>query len=148
MTSTTQTDPWGSIRDLLHDRGMRWTPQRRTLIEVLSKADGHVGGADLVERCRAVDPTTTPSTVYRTLQALADGGEVDTLRTEDGEALYRRCSGTHHHHLVCRGCGRTVEVEGPTVERWADAVADRHGFTEISHTLEIFGTCPDCRRNN
>ena len=84
------------------------------------------------------------STVYRTLQALADGGEVDMLRTEDGEAVYRRCSATHHHHLVCRVCGRTVEVEGPTVERWADGVAGEHGFTEVSHTLEIFGTCPDC----
>jgi Fur family ferric uptake transcriptional regulator len=84
------------------------------------------------------------STVYRTLQALADGGEVDVLRTEDGEAVYRRCSGTHHHHLVCRDCGRTVEVEGPAVERWADAIAAEHGFRDVSHTLEIFGTCPDC----
>jgi len=84
------------------------------------------------------------STVYRTLQALADSGEVDVLRTEDGEAIYRRCSTTHHHHLVCRECGRTVEVEGPAVERWADAVAGTHGFTRVSHTLEIFGTCPNC----
>ena len=66
------------------------------------------------------------------------------LRTEDGEAIYRRCSRPHHHHLVCRVCGRTVEVEGPTVERWAAAIAAEHGFTDVSHTLEIFGTCPDC----
>jgi Fur family ferric uptake transcriptional regulator len=84
------------------------------------------------------------STVYRTLTALADGGEVDVLRTEDGEALYRRCSGKHHHHLVCRACGRTVEVEGPAVERWADSVAAEHGFVDVSHTLEVFGTCRDC----
>ena len=84
------------------------------------------------------------STVYRTLQALADSGEVDVLRGEDGETRYRRCSGSHHHHLVCRACGRTVEVEGPTVERWASAVALEHGFTDVSHTLEIFGRCPTC----
>jgi Fur family transcriptional regulator, ferric uptake regulator len=84
------------------------------------------------------------STVYRTLQALADSDEVDVLRTEDGEALYRRCSTSHHHHLVCRSCGRTVEVEGPAVERWATGIAQQHGFANISHTLEIFGTCPDC----
>jgi Fur family ferric uptake transcriptional regulator len=84
------------------------------------------------------------STVYRTLQALADNGDVDMLRTEDGEAVYRRCSTTHHHHLVCRSCGRTVEVEGPTVERWSRSVASEHGFTDVSHTLEIFGTCPAC----
>jgi Fur family ferric uptake transcriptional regulator len=69
---------------------------------------------------------------------------VDVLRTEDGEAIYRRCSDTHHHHLVCRGCGRTVEVEGPAVERWTRAIAAEHGFSDVSHNLEIFGTCPDC----
>ena len=63
------------------------------------------------------------------------------LRTEDGEAIYRRCSATHHHHLVCRACGATVEVEGPAVERWTRAVAAEHGYADVSHTLEIFGTC-------
>jgi len=67
------------------------------------------------------------------------------LRAEDGEALYRRCSATHHHHLVCRSCGRTVEVDGPAVERWADRVAAEHGYADVSHTLEIFGTCRDFR---
>ncbi len=86
------------------------------------------------------------TTVYRTLQALADAGEVDVLRTADGEAVYRRCSTGHHHHLVCRDCGRTVEVAGPAVERWADRVAAEHGFSDVSHTLEIFGTCAECHR--
>ena len=66
------------------------------------------------------------------------------MRTEDGEAIYRRCSDTHHHHLVCRSCGATVEVEGPAVERWTSAIAAQHGFADISHNLEIFGTCPRC----
>ena len=82
--------------------------------------------------------------VYRTLQKLSEVGEVDMLRTEDGEAIYRRCSATHHHHLVCRSCGATVEVEGPTVERWTRAIAAEHGYADISHTLEIFGTCRSC----
>jgi Fur family ferric uptake transcriptional regulator len=84
------------------------------------------------------------TTVYRTLQSLADAGEIDVLRTDEGEAVYRRCSSGHHHHLVCRGCGRTVEVEGPAVERWADGVAAENGFVDVQHTLEIFGTCADC----
>jgi Fur family ferric uptake transcriptional regulator len=84
------------------------------------------------------------ATVYRTLQRLAEAGEVDLLRTEDGEAIWRRCSDTHHHHLVCRSCGATVEVEGPAVERWTRAIAAEHGFEDVSHTLEIFGTCGDC----
>jgi Fur family ferric uptake transcriptional regulator len=85
------------------------------------------------------------TTVYRTLQTLADAGEVDLLRTADGESVYRQCSRGHHHHLVCRGCGRTVEVEGPAVERWAEQVAGDHGFADISHTVEIYGTCTPCR---
>ena len=69
----------------------------------------------------------------------------DVLRSEDGEAIYRRCSDTHHHHLVCRSCGATVEVEGPAVERWTSAIAAEHGFADLSHTLEIVGTCAECR---
>ena len=84
------------------------------------------------------------ATVYRTLALYADQGDVDVLRREDGEAIYRRCSETHHHHLVCRSCGATVEVEGPAVERWTTSMAAEHGFTAVSHTLEIFGTCAAC----
>jgi Fur family ferric uptake transcriptional regulator len=84
------------------------------------------------------------TTVYRTLQALADADEVDVMRPPGGEHLYRRCSQGHHHHLVCRSCGRTVEVEGPAVESWADRVAAQNGYVDVSHTMEIFGTCPQC----
>jgi len=84
------------------------------------------------------------ATVYRALQRMAEAGEVDTLRTEEGEVTYRRCSDTHHHHLVCRSCGATVEIEGPTVERWTETVSREHGYVDVSHTLEIFGTCSSC----
>ncbi len=84
------------------------------------------------------------ATVYRTLQSMVDEGLVDALRTDDGEQSYRRCSTGHHHHLVCRVCGRTVEIEGPAVERWTASVADAHGFTEVDHTLELVGRCAEC----
>jgi Fur family ferric uptake transcriptional regulator len=83
--------------------------------------------------------------VYRTLVALADAGEIDVMQNQNGENLYRRCSDGHHHHLVCRSCGRTVEVLGPAVESWAEKVAAQHGYADVSHTLEIFGTCPACK---
>jgi len=86
------------------------------------------------------------TTVYRSLQSLADAEEVDVLRTDDGEATYRACSAGHHHHLVCRHCSRTVEVEGRAVETWADRVAREHGFVDVAHTVEVFGTCPTCAR--
>lgn len=84
------------------------------------------------------------ATVYRTLQLYAEHGVIDVLRRDDGEAIYRACSPAHHHHLVCRSCGATVEVEGPAVEAWTSAIASEHGFRDVSHTLEIFGTCRSC----
>jgi Fur family ferric uptake transcriptional regulator len=85
------------------------------------------------------------TTVYRTLQGLADAGEVDVLRTSGGEAIYRRCAtGEHHHHLVCRSCGASVEVASDEVERWAATTAKLHGFTEVEHTAELYGVCGTC----
>jgi Fur family ferric uptake transcriptional regulator len=110
----------------------------------LDEVDEFRSAQDLHDMLKHKGDSVGLTTVYRTLQTLADAGEVDVLRTEDGEAIYRRCSETHHHHLVCRSCGATVEVEGPTVERWTTAMAADHGFTDVSHTLEIFGTCGAC----
>jgi Fur family ferric uptake transcriptional regulator len=133
MTSTEPTLP----------QGTRPTRQRRAVVSALQGFEDFRSAQDIHDLLRRNGANVGLSTVYRTLQALADGGEVDVLRSEDGEAVYRRCSTNHHHHLVCRSCGRTVEIEGPAVERWAERVAGEHGFTDVSHTLEIFGTCPD-----
>ena len=85
------------------------------------------------------------TTVYRHLNLLAERGVVDALRTPAGETIYRRCEAeVHHHHLICRSCGKTVEFEGPEVERWTESVARAARFRDVSHTVEIFGTCPDC----
>jgi Fur family ferric uptake transcriptional regulator len=78
---------------------------------------------------------------------MAAVGAVDTLRTDTGESLYRRCSQDHHHHLVCRACNSTVEVQGRQVEAWAAEVAREHGFSDVSHTIEIFGICNACAAN-
>jgi Fur family ferric uptake transcriptional regulator len=144
MTSTEpSTEPGtGSSADLT---GGRPTRQRRAVAACLAELDDFRSAQDIHDLLRQQGDQVGLSTVYRTLQAMAESDQVDVLRSEDGEARYRRCSGTHHHHLVCRVCGRTVEVEGPTVERWASAVAEEHGFADVSHTLEIFGTCPACR---
>lgn len=122
----------------------RPTRQRRAVAAVLDSVEDFRSAQEIHDLLKQRGEAVGLTTVYRTLQGLADSGEVDTLRNDDGESLYRRCSTGHHHHLVCRSCGRTVEVEGPTVERWAERVAAEHGFREVSHTLEIFGTCGGC----
>ena len=123
---------------------VRATRQRSAVRSMLESTDDFRSAQDLHAQLRSAGEPVGLTTVYRTLQSLADAGEVDVLRTDDGESVYRRCSDTHHHHLVCRVCGRTVEVEGPAVERWAQTVAAEHGFVEASHTVEIFGTCSSC----
>lgn len=124
----------------------RPTRQQSAVIEQLTRSGDFTSAQELHARMREEGAKVGLATVYRTLTALAAAGEVDMIRTDDGESVYRMCSTGHHHHLVCRACGRTVEIEGPAVERWADRVADEHGFTDVSHTLEIFGTCADCAR--
>jgi Fur family ferric uptake transcriptional regulator len=126
--------------------GRRTTRQRTAVLVVLDEIDQFRSAQEIHAELARRDAAVGLSTVYRTLAALAADEEVDTLLGEDGEALYRRCRGAqHHHHLVCRSCGATVEVDGPTVERWADRVATEHDYDEVSHTLEIFGRCAACR---
>ena len=122
----------------------RSTRQRTAVMELLADVDEFRSAQELHTMLRDRGDRVGLTTVYRTLQALADAESIDVMRLPSGEHLYRRCSSGHHHHLVCRDCGRTVEVEGPAVERWADTVSTEHGFTEVSHTLEIFGRCPQC----
>ncbi|MGH3938603.1 MAG: Fur family transcriptional regulator [Pseudonocardiaceae bacterium] len=124
--------------------GLRSTRQRTAVTRLLDDTDGFRSAQEIHEQLRRSGEGIGLTTVYRTLQTLADAGEIDVLRTDSGEAVYRRCSAHHHHHLVCKHCGRTVEVEGPTVELWAERVATEHAFTDISHTVEIFGTCAPC----
>ena len=123
---------------------LRSTRQRTAVARLLDDTDDFRSAQEIHEKLRRSGEGIGLTTVYRTLQTLADAGEIDVLRTSTGEAVYRRCSAHHHHHLVCRDCGHTVEVEEPTVELWAEKVAGEHGFINIGHTVEISGTCRDC----
>lgn len=124
----------------------RPTRQRAAVEALLVNIDDFNSAQNLHARLREQGQNVGLATVYRTLQAMAMDGEVDMVRTRDGEAVYRRCStDRHHHHLVCRSCGRTIEVEVPVVESWADKVSAQHGFSDVQHTLEIVGTCSDCQ---
>ncbi|NUT40246.1 MAG: transcriptional repressor [Thermoactinospora sp.] len=119
--------------------------RRDAVHDILRSSDSFRSAQDVYAQLRSDGAKIGLTTVYRALQALADGGMVDVLRTDDGESVYRACTtDSHHHHLVCRACGRTVEVAGPDVERWAEAVGAEHGFTEVTHTVEVFGTCAGC----
>ena len=125
----------------------RMTRQRAAVAEVLDAVDEFRSAQDLHDELRRRGENIGLTTVYRTLQSLSAGDLVDMVRTDTGESMYRRCSAPeHHHHLVCRHCGSAVEVSGREVEAWAAEVAQAHGFSDVSHTIELFGTCGDCQR--
>ena len=125
---------------------VRQTRQRTAVSDALDELQEFKSAQELHEILRRRGNQIGLTTVYRSLQALVEAGVVDLLVNDDGETIYRKCGASHHHHLVCRDCGATVEVTGPAVESWADAMAREHGFTDVSHTLEIFGQCPRCAK--
>lgn len=126
----------------------RMTRQRSAVADALGAVADFRSAQELHELLRERGQEIGLATVYRTLQSLADGGDVDVLRRADGEAVYRRCARrTHHHHLVCRVCGSAVELDGPDVEAWAARVGAAHGYSDVEHTMELTGTCADCARS-
>lgn len=136
---------WSEVPARLRARGLRWTPQRRVLLDVLAQVDGHVTGAELVEGCRAVDPSTTPSTVYRTLDVLEDLGIVRHSHGPGGRQEFHVGPVADHAHLVCGSCGARQELGRHEIQALADDVLLRHGFDlDIEH-LTIEGRCAGCR---
>jgi Fur family ferric uptake transcriptional regulator len=137
-------DP-GPVRERLRERGMRWTPQRRSILEVLGDAEGHVTARELVDRCRALDPDVTPSTVYRTLDALEELGLVIHSHGPDGREEYHVGPETEHAHLQCGACGRTVELSAAELGSLRAQARRDHGFEITVSHLTIMGRCATCR---
>jgi Fur family ferric uptake transcriptional regulator len=124
----------------------RRTRQGEAILGVVLGSDNFRSAQDIHAELRAAGETVGLTTVYRHLALLTDEGRLDALQTADGELVYRRChSESHHHHVVCRRCGRGSEVELPDLERWAEATAAELGYTDVTHTVEIFGVCAACR---
>jgi Fur family ferric uptake transcriptional regulator len=123
----------------------RNTWQRERVRAALADTQGFVSAQDLHAALRDDNTGIGLATVYRALATLAASGEADQLQSPEGEAIYRACSSTgHHHHLICRGCGTTVEIQANDVEQWAQRTAASHGFTRAEHVVDIFGLCATC----
>lgn len=124
----------------------RNTTQRREVIRALERVQGFVSAQDLHDLIVRDGGEVALATVYSQLRKLSDAHQIDVVMTDRGESLYRRCGDdAHHHHLACRTCGATVEVDAPELERWAQEIAERFGYSEVRHVLELNGICPSCR---
>jgi Fur family ferric uptake transcriptional regulator len=136
---------WEGVRQRLHDRGLRWTPQRRALVSVLAETEGHVTGAELVERCRRRDPATIPSTVYRTLDVLEELGVVRHAHGPNGREEYHVLPGAVHGHLHCNACGASWEISADEAASIVGSLDAERGFeVDLSH-VTIVGRCRACR---
>lgn len=123
----------------------RNTWQREAVRGALSASEGFVSAQGLHSTLHATGSPIGLATVYRALADLATDGSADSLQSPEGESLYRACSSNdHHHHLICRNCGLTVEIEADAVEKWANNVATEHGFTQAAHVVDVFGLCESC----
>nr|WP_275586623.1 Fur family transcriptional regulator [Arcanobacterium phocisimile] len=127
----------------------RMTKQREAIWELLRTENNFLSAQEVHDLLENSGESIGLATVYRNLQALATNGYVDVLRLENSETqLFRFCGeAVHHHHMVCRSCGKTIEISGANIEKWADGVAAEHGFTRVSHSFEIFGLCAECSAN-
>ncbi|WPF65537.1 MULTISPECIES: Fur family transcriptional regulator [unclassified Corynebacterium] len=125
--------------------GARNTKQRAAVIDALVALNNFASAKTIHHELTQRGTPVGLSTVYRTLQSLADVHAVDVLSVAGGESLYRHClSEDHHHHLVCTECGSTKEIDGGPVEHWAKEVAAHYGFSLTGHDAEIYGLCPEC----
>ena len=123
----------------------RNTWQRAAVRSALESRADFVSAQELHAALRSTGSPIGLATVYRALADLAVDGDADHLQSTEGESLYRACStATHHHHLICRSCGRTVEIEADAIEEWAAATAAAHGFRDPVHVVDVFGTCESC----
>jgi Fur family ferric uptake transcriptional regulator len=138
-------EPWADVRGRLRSRGLRWTPQRGVLLEVLAGVDGHVTGAELVERSRAIDPKTTPSTVYRTLDVLEDLGLVSHSHGLEGRQEFHVNPAADHGHLVCSSCGASWELAAGEVRALVEGLRKNRGFEVAVDHLTVEGRCAACR---
>lgn len=122
----------------------RVTKQRIAISQALTGLDSFLSAQEIYDVMLHRGDDVSLTTVYRTLQAMQTDGAVDSILNEDGESLYRSCSDDHHHHLVCRKCGLTIEISAKQVEQWTQNIAAEHGFTQPDHMIEITGLCQNC----
>lgn len=133
------------ILEQLNQAGYRITRPRQAVIRALLEDGAHARPAEVHARARQYYASVGLVTVYRTLDLLSDLGFVRRIHTEDGCHGYATASHGHHHHLICRNCGATVQFEGCDLALFLERVGRDTGYSVEDHLLELIGLCQACQ---
>jgi len=130
----------------LQEKGHRLTPQRMLVIEALRNADGHISAEEIYEHLHSCYPYANISTVYRTLELLKKLDLVMETNFGEGYVRYHVAEKGHHHHLVCRSCGKIIDLEESVLYPLKDTLLQEYGFDADLRHLAISGECSQCRK--
>lgn len=134
----------------LDEAGYRLTRPRREVAELIGSQRSSFTAGDLLDEAGRRRMRVGRATVFRALDTLAELGALERLELPDGEHAYVTCEPRlrHHHHVICRRCGRASEITGCDVAGWARDVEDHTGYAVDTHRIELYGVCPTCRAAN
>lgn len=132
--------------EFLAKQKLKMTPQRKLILEIFLREEGHLSSEELYNIIREEDPSIGQATVYRTLKLLAESGIAKAVDFNDGVIRYEHKYGHEHHdHLVCEHCGKTIEALDPEIEHLQELLAKKHGFVLTHHEMYLFGVCKECK---
>ncbi len=133
------------FRDYLTKQGLKSTRQREVILNEFMRCTTHPSTEELYLKLRKKHPNIGYATVYRTLKLFSECGIAEERHFGDGQTRYESTTCEEHHdHLICKECGAILEFEDPRIEQLQEEVAKLHGFTIVSHRLEIYGRCAQC----
>ena len=134
------------FRDILRQKGLKYTPQRVAILEEVLKDQGHRECEDIYLALRQKGNYVSRATVYRTMDILVKNDFARKMEIGDGRARYESKVGSpHHDHLVCTSCGKIVEFVDQNIEDLQNQIAKQHHFKLQKHTHQLFGICRKCR---
>ncbi|UNC93914.1 transcriptional repressor [Candidatus Contubernalis alkalaceticus] len=130
-------------------KGFKLTQERRIILEQVFSVHDHFDVEDLLYMLRKSNRQVSRASVYRTLSLLVESGLVEKVDFGDGRAYYEHVFGhLHHDHLICKNCGKVVQFEDMTIEKRQKDICKEHGFQLEYHTLNIFGFCTECQKED
>jgi Fur family transcriptional regulator, ferric uptake regulator len=139
------SDKLTRFHEFIRQRGLKSTRQRDDIATWFFAVKGHLGADQIYRDIQRASPGIGFSTVYRTMKLLCEAGLVSERHFRDGEALYENVS-EHHDHCICTSCGKIIEFENEKIEELQEAVARKFGFRLVTHKMELYGLCAECRK--